>query len=150
MIPVYNTKQHTRHFCTCKITGSECNRKLMVHLSSPGLRSAPKNGAKCLLNGNGDALNTLFWWRKCCNYGSWEGHSLCSFWRIFGAWLKSVYNTCLILQNTLDVTVTALASRIKENIPIERRDLWKRWFLILWSKICLALQDEKTNISDEG
>ncbi len=28
-------------------------------------------------------------------------------------------NTCLILQNTLNVTVTALASRIKENIPVE-------------------------------
>ncbi len=24
--------------------------------------SAPKNGAKRLLNGNGGALNTLFWW----------------------------------------------------------------------------------------
>ncbi len=62
----------------------------------PGLRSALKNGAKHLLNGNGDALNTLFWWRKCCNYGSWEGHSLCSFWRIFGAWwnrYKYVFNT---------------------------------------------------------
>ncbi len=42
----------------------------------PGKGSAPKkNSAKRLLNGNGDALNTLFWWRKCCNYGSWEGHS---------------------------------------------------------------------------
>ncbi len=28
-------------------------------------------------------------------------------------------NTCFILQNTLDVTVTALASRIKENTTIE-------------------------------
>ncbi len=27
-------------------------------------------------------------------------------------------NTCLILQNTLNVTVTALASRIKDNIPL--------------------------------
>ncbi len=55
-----------------------------------------KNGAKRLLNGNGGALNTLFWWRKCYNYGSWEGHSLCSFWRILGAWwnrYKYVFNT---------------------------------------------------------
>ncbi len=36
-------------------------------------------------------------------------------------------NTCLILQNTLDVTVTALASRIKQNIPIKY--LWKLLFL---------------------
>ncbi len=28
-------------------------------------------------------------------------------------------NTCLILQNTLDVTVTHLLSGIKENIPIK-------------------------------
>ncbi len=65
-------------------------------VQTTGLRSAPKNGAKYLLNGNGGALNTLFWWRKCCNYGNWEGHSLCSFWRIFGAWwnrYKYVFNT---------------------------------------------------------
>ncbi len=56
----------------------------------------PQNGAKRLLNRNGDALNILFWWCKCCNYGSWEDHSLCSFWRIFGAWwnrYKYVFNT---------------------------------------------------------
>ncbi len=53
-----------------------------------------QNGAKRLLNGNGGALNTLFWWRKCCNYGSWRGHSLSSFWIIFGAWWnKYAFNT---------------------------------------------------------
>jgi len=36
-------------------------------------------------NRNSDTLNTLFWWRKSCNYSSWEGHSLCSLWRIFWA-----------------------------------------------------------------
>ncbi len=57
---------------------------------------SPETNAKHLLNGNGDALNTLFWWRKCCNYGSWEGHSFVFFWRIFGAWWnrnKYVINT---------------------------------------------------------
>ncbi len=76
-----------------------------------------QNGGKRLLNGNGGALNTLFWWRKCCNYGSWEGHSLCSFWRIFEAWWNGYINTCLILQNTLDVTVTALAVQNKREHP---------------------------------
>ncbi len=55
-----------------------------------------KNGAKHLLNGNSGAMKTLFWWLKCCNYGSWEGHYLCSFWRIFGAWwnrYKYMFNT---------------------------------------------------------
>ncbi len=55
-----------------------------------------QNGAKPLFNRNGGAVNTLFWWRKCWNYGSWEGHSLCSFWIIFRAWwnrYKYVFNT---------------------------------------------------------
>ncbi len=81
-----------------------------------------QNGGKRSLNGNGGAytllqVNTLFWWRKCCNYGSWEGHSLCSFWRIFEAWWNGYINTCLILQNTLDVTVTALAVQNKREHP---------------------------------
>ncbi len=77
-----------------------------------------KNGANLLLNGNGGALNTLFWWRKCCSYGSWEGHSLCSFWIIF----------CKIHSMLQSLP---LPSRIKQNIPIEWRDLWKLWFLII-------------------
>ncbi len=86
--------------------------------------SCKKNGAKRLLNGNSGALNTLFWWRKCCKYGSWEGHSFCSFWIIFWAWwnrYKYVFNTAkyTLLQSL------PLLSRIKENIPIEWRDLWK-------------------------
>jgi len=40
-----------------------------------------QNVAQCFLNRNDDALNTLFWWRKSCNYGSWEGHSFCSWCR---------------------------------------------------------------------
>ncbi len=56
-------------------------------------------------------LNTLLWWRKCCSYGSWEGHSLCSFWRND----KYVFNS--LLQNTLDVTVTALAVQNKREHP---------------------------------
>ncbi len=89
-----------------------------------------KNGAKRLLNGNSGALNTLLWRHKCCNYGSWEGHSLCSFWIIFWAWwnrYKYVFNTTkyALLQSL------PLLSRIKENIPIEWRDLWKLWFLII-------------------
>ncbi len=67
-----------------------------------------QNGAKRLLNGNSGALNTLFWWRNC---GSWEGQSLCSFWRIFGAWWNrykyviniakytQCYSHCPCLQN---------------------------------------------------
>ncbi len=38
-------------------------------------------------------------------------------------------NTCL--KNTLNVQSLPLSSRIKENIPIEWRDLWKLWFLII-------------------
>ncbi len=78
--------------------------------------SPEKNGAKRLLNRNGDALNTLFWWRKCCNYGSWEGHSLCSF-EEFSEPDEIGINTWLILQNTLDVTVTALAVHNKTEHP---------------------------------
>lgn len=40
-------------------------------------------------------------------------------------------NMWLILQNTLNVTTTALAIQNKANIPIEGRDLWKLWFLII-------------------
>ncbi len=64
------------------------------------------------LNGNGGALNTLFWWRKCCNYGSWEGHS-CVLFEEFSEPDEISVNMCLILQNTLDVTVTALAVQNK-------------------------------------
>ncbi len=52
-----------------------------------------KNGANFLLNRNGGALNTLFWWRKCCSYGSWEGHSLCYFWIIFCKYTRC-YSHC--------------------------------------------------------
>ncbi len=31
---------------------------------SQGQVQPRQNGAKRLLNGNGDVLNTLFWWRK--------------------------------------------------------------------------------------
>ncbi len=71
-------------------------------------------GAKPLLNRNGGVLNTLFWWHKCCNYGSWEGHALCSLY-------KYVFNTAKYAR----CYSLPLPSRIKENIPIERRDLWK-------------------------
>ncbi len=92
------------------------NRVTCAHVL--GCVQPRKNGAKGLLNGNGDALNTLFWWRKCWNYGSWEGHSLCSFWRILGAWwnrYKYVFNS--LLQNTLGATVTALAVHNKREHP---------------------------------
>ncbi len=74
------------------------------------------NGAKHLLNRNGGVLNILFWWRKCWNYGSWEGHSLCSFWRIFGAWwnrYKYVFN----------------ATKYARSYSHCRCRLWKLWFL---------------------
>ncbi len=77
-------------------------------LNSRAMFSPEKNGAKHLLNGNGDALNTLFWWHKCCNYGSWEGHSEPN---------EIGVNTCLILQHTLYVTVTALAVQNKREHP---------------------------------
>ncbi len=70
--------------------------ELIITLSvvPQGCGQPRQNSAKRLLNGNGGALNTLFWWRKCCNYGSWEGHSLSSFWIIFGAWWnKYAFNT---------------------------------------------------------
>ncbi len=47
---------------------------------------------------------------------SWEGHYLCSFWRIIGVWWNR-YITCLKLQNTLNVTVTALAVQNKREHP---------------------------------
>ncbi len=59
-------------------------------------------------------------------------------------------NTCLILQNMLDVTVTALAVQKKENIPIEWRDLWKLWFLIIVTQHLPHVSGWKTNISGEG
>ncbi len=62
-----------------------------------------QNGQKLLLNWKGGALNTLFWWCKSCNYGSWEGHSLCSFWRIFivwWKWYKYMFNTAKYAQQT--------------------------------------------------
>ncbi len=75
-------------------------------------------------------------WTPCsdesCNYGSWEGHSLCSF--------EEFLILCsLILQNTLNVTVSALAIQNKREHPNRVTGLWKLWFLIiviqLWPRI---------------
>ncbi len=44
---------------------------------------------------------------------------LCVLFEEFSKPVEIGINTCLILQNTLNVTVTHLPSRIKENIPIE-------------------------------
>ncbi len=96
-----------------------------------------------LLNGNGGALNTLFWWRKWqLSYGSWEGHYLCSFWRIFGVWWNR-YNTCLKRQNTLNVTVTALAVQNKREHP-SRVKGFVETVVPNYCDICLAFQDENT------
>ncbi len=82
-----------------------------LHPSNQNWWTKPrKNGVKRLLNGNSGALSTLFWWRKCCNI------FLCSFWIILE--LDEIgINTCLILKNTLDVTVTALAFQNKTEHP---------------------------------
>ncbi len=87
-----------------------------VGLTDRPIDSAGMRSAKRLLKGNCGALNTLFWWRKCWNYGCWEGHYLCSFWRIVGVWWNR-YNTCLKRQNTLNVTVTAFAVQNKREHP---------------------------------
>ncbi len=100
------------------------------HLRGQGYVQPRKNGAKRLLNGNGGALNTLFWWRKCCNYGSWEGHSLCSFWRIVRAWwnrYKYVFNTAKYAQC---YSHCPCVQNNREH-PNEWRDFWKLWFLII-------------------
>ncbi len=84
-------------------------------LPIPGLRSAPKKHCKTVINRNGGALNTVLM-TQCSNYGSWEGHSSCSFWRIFRAYEIGI-NTCLLLQIILDVTVTALVVQNKREHP---------------------------------
>ncbi len=40
-------------------------------------------------------------------------------------------NTFLILQNTLDLTVTALAVKNKREHPNQVKGLWKLWFIII-------------------
>ncbi len=99
-------------------------------LSWPGLRSAPRKQCK-----------TFIIQKRCCvEHCSDEARVatmaaekiiLCVLFEECSEPDEIGINTCLILQNTLDVTVTALVSRIKENIPIEWRDLWKLWFLII-------------------
>ncbi len=92
---------------------------------------------------------TLFWWRKCCNYGSWEGHSLCSF-EEFSESDEIGINTCLILQNTLDVTVTALAVQNKREHPNRVNKGFVETVVPDYCDPTLPrIQDEKTNISDE-
>ncbi len=62
-----------------------------------------QNVAKCFLNGNFGVLNTLFWLRKSCNYGNWEGHSLYYFFVEFSEPDEIGINMCLTLQNLLNV-----------------------------------------------
>ncbi len=64
-------------------------------------------------------LNTLFWWRTC-----WQNRVLaakkailCVLFEEFSEPDEIGVNTCLILQNTLDVTVTALAVQNKREHP---------------------------------
>ncbi len=81
-----------------------------------------------------NVYETVMRWTPCSDDASVatmaaEKAILCVLFEEFSKHVEIGIYTCLILQNTLDVTVTALASRIKENIPIKRRDLWKRWFL---------------------
>ncbi len=57
-------------------------------------------------------------------------------------------NACLILQNTLDVTVTALAVQNKREHPNRVKGFVETVVLVI--NICLAFQHEKTNISGEG
>ncbi len=59
-------------------------------------------------------------------------------------------NTYLILQNMLDVTVTALAVQNKREHPNRVKGFVETVVpYLLWTNICLAFQEEKTNISGE-
>ncbi len=58
-------------------------------------------------------------------------------------------NTCLILQNTLDVTVTALAIQNKTEPPNQVKGFVET-VVPNYCDICLVFQDEQTNISGKG
>ncbi len=84
--------------------------------SDQGYVQPRKNGAKRLLNGNGDALNTVLMTQVL---QLWQLRR--TFFVFFLKNFRSLYeigiNTCLILQNMLYVTVTALAVQNKREHP---------------------------------
>ncbi len=102
-----------------------------------------QNVAKRFYNGNGGVLNTLFWWRKSCNYAA-EKAILCVVFEELSEPDEIGINMFLILQLIHSMLQSLpLTSRIKENIPIEWRDLWKLWFLIIVTQHLLHISGWK-------
>ncbi len=84
-------------------------------------------------------------WTLCSDDATMEAEKaiLCVLFEEFSEPDEIGINTCFILQNTAQFySHCPCLSRIKENIPIEGRDLWKPWFIIIVIQILPGISGE--------